>query len=78
MIFNTRYETSGAFPCASPSSQGASTAYSGSTTGKFWRPSRLEPEVVTGFYDRVREQRRIVRLDEVAGESEEGDSGGGG
>ena len=25
----------------------------------------LEPEVVTGFYDRVREQRRIVRLDEV-------------
>lgn len=25
----------------------------------------LEPEVVTGFFDRVREQRRIVRLDEV-------------
>ena len=25
----------------------------------------LEPEVVTGFYERVREQRRIVRLDEV-------------
>ncbi len=25
----------------------------------------LEPEVVTGFYDRVREQRRVVRLDEV-------------
>ena len=25
----------------------------------------LEPEVVTGFYDRVREQRRVVRLEEV-------------
>lgn len=25
----------------------------------------LEPEVVTGFYDRVREQRRIVRLEDV-------------
>ena len=25
----------------------------------------LEPELVTGFYDRVREQRRVVRLDEV-------------
>ena len=25
----------------------------------------LEPEVVTGFYDRVREQRRVVRLEEL-------------
>ncbi len=25
----------------------------------------LEPEVVTGFYDRVREQRRVMRLEEV-------------
>ncbi len=34
-------------------------------TGEVLPSLELEPEVVTGFYDRVREQRRIVRLEEV-------------